>query len=114
MKISSKNTRQRLWVGGALLGLVAIAAALALVPRAGNGSAKSDGDGKGKEKAAVPLEFIPSEVARPVLARMPQPARALPPRSIQALRVRLPAVAQSLPALQSRLHRGPQQTSAQR
>jgi len=71
MKISSKNTRRRLWVGGALLGLVAVAAALALVPRAGNGSAHLDGDGKGKEKAAVPLEFIPSEVARPVLAKMP-------------------------------------------
>jgi len=51
MKISSKNTRRRLWVGGAVLGLVAIAAALALVPRAGNGSAKADG----KDKAAVPL-----------------------------------------------------------
>ena len=71
MKISSKSTRRGVWVGGALLGLVAIAVALALVPRAGNGSAKPGGDGKGKEKAVVPLEFTPSEVARPVLAKMP-------------------------------------------
>ena len=58
-------------MGGALLGLVAIALALVLVPRAGNGSAKPSGDGKGKGEAAVPLEFSPSEVARPVLAKMP-------------------------------------------
>jgi membrane fusion protein, multidrug efflux system len=71
MKISSKSTRRGVWVGGALLGLVAIAVALALVPRLGNGSAKLGGDAKGKQKAAVPLEFTPAEVARPVLARMP-------------------------------------------
>jgi membrane fusion protein, multidrug efflux system len=71
MKISSKNTRRGIWVGGALLGLVAIALALALVPRPGNGSAKPGGEGKDKEKAAVPLEFTPAEVARPVLAKMP-------------------------------------------
>ena len=71
MKISTRNTRRGLWVGGALLGLVAIALALVLVPRAGNGSAKPSGDGKGKGEAAVPLEFSPSEVARPVLAKMP-------------------------------------------
>ena len=46
-------------------------ARLALVPRAGDGSAKPGGDGKGKDKAVVPLEFVPSEVARPVLATMP-------------------------------------------
>jgi membrane fusion protein (multidrug efflux system) len=69
MKISTRNTRRGLWVGGALLGLVAIALALALVPRAGNGSSKPGGDGKGE--VAVPLEFIASEVARPMLAKMP-------------------------------------------
>ena len=71
MKISSRNTRRGIWVGGALLGLVAIALALALVPRPGNGSAKPGGEGKDKQKAAVPLEFTPAEVARPVLAKMP-------------------------------------------
>jgi len=58
-------------VGGALLGVVAVAVALAVVPRSGNGSAKPGGDGKGKGEAAVPLEFTPSEVARPTLAKMP-------------------------------------------
>ncbi len=71
MKISSKNTRRGIWVGGALLGLVVIALALALVPRSGNGWAPKGGAGKDKEKAAVPLEFTPAEVARPVLAKMP-------------------------------------------
>ena len=71
MKISSRNTRRGIWVGGALLGLVVIALALALVPRPGNGSAKPGGEGKDKQKAAVPLEFTPAEVARPVFAKMP-------------------------------------------
>ncbi len=71
MKISSEKSRRGIWVGGALLVLVAVALALALVPRPGNGSAQPAGEGKGKEKAAVPLEFTPAEVARPVLARMP-------------------------------------------
>lgn len=67
MKVSSKSRRRGFWVGGALLGLVVIALALALAPRSGNGSAKADG----KDKAPVPLEFTPAEVARPVLAKLP-------------------------------------------
>jgi len=71
MKISTKSRRHKIWVGGAILGVVALAAALALVPRAGNGSASPGGEGgKGKDKI-VPLEFTPTEVSRPVLARMP-------------------------------------------
>jgi membrane fusion protein (multidrug efflux system) len=50
---------------------VAIAAGLALMPRAGNGSALADAHGKGKDKPPVPLEFTASEVARPMLAPMP-------------------------------------------
>jgi len=73
MKISSRNTRRGIWVGGALLGLVVVALALALVPRLGNGWAMPGGDAKGKDtdKVVVPLEFTPAEVARPVLAKMP-------------------------------------------
>ncbi|MEO5881873.1 MAG: hypothetical protein ABIQ06_05615, partial [Caldimonas sp.] len=71
MKISSRNIRRRLWVGGALFGLVAIAVVLALAARAGTGWSRAGGDGKGKEKIAVPLEFTPAEVSRPVLAKMP-------------------------------------------
>jgi RND family efflux transporter MFP subunit len=71
MKNSTKSTRRhKLWVGGAVLGVVAIVAALVLVPRMGKGSASPGGEGKGKEKA-VPLEFTPAEVSRPVLAKMP-------------------------------------------
>ena len=54
-------------MGGALLGLALVALALAMAPRSGNGSAQVDA----KNKAAVPLEFTPAEVARPVLAKLP-------------------------------------------
>ena len=67
MKIPSNSRRRGFWVGGALLGVVVVALALALAPRSGNGSAKADG----KDKAPVPLEFTPAEVARPVLAKLP-------------------------------------------
>ena len=50
-----------------MLGLAVVALALAMAPRLGNGSAKGDA----KNKAAVPLEFTPAEVARPVLAKLP-------------------------------------------
>jgi RND family efflux transporter MFP subunit len=71
MKNGSKNRRRGIWVGGALLGLVAIAAGLMLAPRAGNGSADPATGGNGKDKPPVPLEFTTAEVARPVMARMP-------------------------------------------
>ncbi|MGZ5184825.1 MAG: efflux RND transporter periplasmic adaptor subunit [Caldimonas sp.] len=67
MKISTKNRRRSVWVGGALAGLGVVALALALAPRAGNGSAKADAKGD----APVPLEFTPAEVARPVMAKLP-------------------------------------------
>ncbi|MEP7300531.1 MAG: efflux RND transporter periplasmic adaptor subunit [Caldimonas sp.] len=70
MKIPN-NRHRRIWVGGALLALGVVAAALFMAPRLGIGSSKPGGDAKGKDKPPVPLEFIASEVARPVLARLP-------------------------------------------
>ncbi|MEO8526413.1 MAG: efflux RND transporter periplasmic adaptor subunit [Caldimonas sp.] len=69
MKLTSKMARRGTWVSAVLVGLIALAAGLALLPRAGNGSSSSRSDGK--DKAPVPLEFTAAEVARPVMAKLP-------------------------------------------
>jgi RND family efflux transporter MFP subunit len=63
------KARRRIWWGAAVAVLVVGVLALALLPKAGEGSASAAADDK--SKPVVPLEFVPSEVARPLLAKMP-------------------------------------------
>ena len=68
MKISSSNRRRGLWVGSAVVVIVVVAGGLTMAQRAG-GSAQPASSAKGK--GDVPLEFTLSEVATPVMAKMP-------------------------------------------
>jgi RND family efflux transporter MFP subunit len=69
MKISSRSKRRGLWVGSAVFVLVLVALGLTLAQRAGGSGQPAVVSAK--DKADVPLEFTPAEVAQPVLATMP-------------------------------------------
>jgi RND family efflux transporter MFP subunit len=66
MKISSRMRRRGLWVGSAVVVAAIVAIGLTLAQRA-----RGDPEASSKDKAAVPLEFSPAEVARPLMATMP-------------------------------------------
>ena len=65
MKILPKN-RRGVWIASAVAIVVVVALGLTVTQRAGGKSQIS-----GKDKAEVPLEFTPAEVARPQMARLP-------------------------------------------
>jgi membrane fusion protein (multidrug efflux system) len=62
------KAKGRIWVAGAVALLVVAALGVAALSKAGIGPWSS---GKDKDKDVVTLEFVPAEVARPLLARMP-------------------------------------------
>src|SRR5450755_4154729 len=72
MKISTDRpavahkAKRRIWVGGVVAGLVVATLAGAAVWKV-----RSDADARNKTTEVVALEFVASEVARPLLARMP-------------------------------------------
>ncbi len=63
---SAHKVRRGVWFGGAAAALIVAALASGFLAKAGIGASRVDG-----KSAAVPLEFIPAEVSRPVLAAMP-------------------------------------------
>jgi len=65
---SSRTSRRKLWVGGAIGAVAVVGLVLALVPGLSNGSKAS---GEKKDPAAVALEFLAGEVVQPRLAAMP-------------------------------------------
>jgi membrane fusion protein (multidrug efflux system) len=65
MKILSKN-RRGIWVASAVVVVIIVALGLTLAQRAGGKAQVS-----AKDKADVPLEFTPAEVARPLMAKLP-------------------------------------------
>ena len=65
---SSRTSRRKLWVGGAIGAVAVVGLVLALVPGLSNGSKAS---GENKDPAAVALEFLAGEVVQPRLAAMP-------------------------------------------
>jgi membrane fusion protein (multidrug efflux system) len=64
----TSRARRRLVIGGAVALLVLAALSLALAPKLVNGFSRTGADAR--SKPVVPLEFLPSEVARPALARL--------------------------------------------
>lgn len=65
---SSRTSRRKLWVGGAIGAVAVVGLVLAVAPGRSNGS-KEHGDKK--EPAAVALEFVASEVVQPKQLAMP-------------------------------------------
>ena len=65
MKILSKN-RRAIWIASAVGVITIVALGLTLAQRAGGKAQVS-----GKDKADVPLEFTPAEVAKPLMAKLP-------------------------------------------
>jgi membrane fusion protein (multidrug efflux system) len=67
--VSAHKAGRRVWIGGAAAVLLVAVALLFFLPRAGSGSPGSSATES--SKVATALEFLPVEVSRPVLARMP-------------------------------------------